>query len=704
MINKLKYISSHIISRFDLVTNKIPDNEINWNTVLEEIKSGKHKAPIEKCRALISNPVAYREEKKKLPAVTFSGTFSPSRNKNSLKRGTGFIVADVDHIDDVERIFRLLIKDKYVYFVFRSPSGEGLKVGLRAKGIHSDAEHKAFYFAIERYFLDVYDIKIDPACKDISRLTFLSYDPELFKNENATYFPIKKLSPTQPEFDLPPLNIGTNTIDAQKFVGDIKQQNPQCIDRLKASLPRIESVLNLKLHSGVEMCGPCPRCGGDDRFVAFTDTQKFWCRQVKGCGWRGDAIDFFKNHHGEDLPGLFERYLKDSYKEKAPTDSDVRKATNFISMADIIKKDFPEPVWLIEGYLPSGGVCLLGGKPKAGKSLLALNIAIAVATGGEAIGNVKVKKGTVLLLALEDTPRRLKDRVKKMTASGNKLNNIIVRTDIKKFKAGGESELEDLLQHHKPVLVIVDTLIKIRASERGRGNKLLYTADYEAMEAFIPFAKNYNCTFIVVTHLRKMEAEDPFDTFSGSLGLTAPADTLWVLQRQRRGIILSGRGRDMEPFGKALQFDSETLTWRILGNIEDIQKSPSQQKIYDVLKESTKPLQPKEISDLSGVGYEVVKHLLRNMLADCIIDQVNEGYYINNHSLCSPSSLCTPHTPHSPVTQSTHPTDRVNAVNGTQKGHSPIKTNNIIELKPRVNAVNGVNGMKKLNKRENRFV
>ncbi len=481
------------------------------------------------------------------------------------------------------------------------------------------------------------------------------------------------------------------------------------IERLKAVLPRIENVVELKPHSGVELAGPCPRCGGRDRFVVWVDKQDFWCRaDGAGCGWKGDAIDFFCDHFKTDLSGLIKMFLKPEGNKATDNATRQGKGAVYTTMSDILGKDYPEPEWLITGLLPRGGICLFGGKPKAGKSLLTVNLAISLSTGGKAIGGVDVDKEPVLLLALEDTERRLKSRVAKMTLQGVDLKNLIVCTNFRKFGAGGESDLEEMIQLHKPALVIVDTLKKIRAIEKS--GKQIYDADYEAIDAFNPFARKHKCTFIIVTHLRKLEAEDPFDTFSGSLGLTAAADTLWVLQRQRNRMILYGKGRDMEPFEKAVQLDVDTLVWRILGDADEIQKSDSQQKIYDVLKESDAPLKPTAIHKLSGVKYEVVKQLVRKMLSAGSVQLNNQGYYIVNrsppalaypiilgfleekHSPRSPHSPCSPRSPRSPG-------QTLNGVNDTPpnlspftQDRSPFLQNDINSLTYPVNAVNEVNG------------
>ncbi|MDO9110513.1 MAG: hypothetical protein Q7U40_07640, partial [Desulfatirhabdiaceae bacterium] len=244
-------------------------------------------------------------------------------------------------------------------------------------------------------------------------------------------------------------------------------------------------------------------------------------------------------------------------------------------------------------------------------------------------------------------------------------------------------DLEEMIQMHKPALVIVDTLKKIRVIEKS--GKQIYDADYEAVDAFNPFVRKHKCTFIIVTHLRKMEAEDPFDTFSGSLGLTAAADTLWVLQRQQNRMILYGKGRDMEPFEKAVQLDVETLVWRILGDADEIQKSDSQQKIYDVLKESDTPLKPTAIHKLSGVSYTVVKQLLRKMLSAGRVCQNKQGYFIGKTIDPIDPIDCI----HS-IDSIDRPEQTVKTVYDTHPNHRPFSSNDIIEIPPTMNEVYGV--------------
>lgn len=58
--------------------------------------------------------------------------------------------------------------------------------------------------------------------------------------------------------------------------------------------------LSAKPKTDGELCGPCPWCGGKDRFTLFAGQGnnglgRFWCRQ---CGRGGDAIQFVREMEG----------------------------------------------------------------------------------------------------------------------------------------------------------------------------------------------------------------------------------------------------------------------------------------------------------------------------------------------------------------------------------------------------------------------
>lgn len=91
------------------------------------------------------------------------------------------------------------------------------------------------------------------------------------------------------------------------------------IDRLKEALPPISEIVpGLKQKTNNELAGPCPWCGGNDRFVVFLDSGRFLCRGCRQGG--GDIIDFYCQTEGLDISGLEKKFLSDAqYAPEQPT-------------------------------------------------------------------------------------------------------------------------------------------------------------------------------------------------------------------------------------------------------------------------------------------------------------------------------------------------------------------------------------------------
>ena len=181
--------------------------ETTWQAALAAISTDRYRDLIAKAREIrkTRGEDAYREFKKDLPAVSFCGTFDKQRSNKTILNATGFIVADLDHLPDVEATFESVTADELTWFAFRSPSGDGIKVGLRAEGIKDDGDIKRLFGPVARYYREVYGITIDPRCKDIARLTYLSADPGAYVNPSPFMFDIERWAekpespPTEPK-------------------------------------------------------------------------------------------------------------------------------------------------------------------------------------------------------------------------------------------------------------------------------------------------------------------------------------------------------------------------------------------------------------------------------------------------------------------------------------------------------------------------
>ena len=146
-----------------------------------------------------------------------------------------------------------------------------------------------------------------------------------------------------------------------------------------------------------------------------------------------------------------------------------------------------------------------------------------------------------------------------------------------------------------PRLVVIDTLAMVRAPKRR--DESSYDADYAAVKELRGLANEHGVAIVIIHHLRKAESDDPFDTVSGTLGLTGAPDTILVLRRDASGaVILHGRGRDLVEIEKAVTFSKDACTWTITGSAAEARASGSRKAILDALKELGEPATPTEIA------------------------------------------------------------------------------------------------------------
>lgn len=165
--------------------------EVNMLSVLMAIKEGRWKELIDDVAKVKKekDKKSYSEAKQALPAVTFSGTFS-QRGTDFLKRYSGFMVID---IDEKLKKWQLSSFDKcpYTAVVFKSPSGVGYKILFELSSHPKDHKEVAFE-AVEYYFKRSFGIKIDKSGKNIDRLCYISYDPDLIVKEEYMMFDVRK--------------------------------------------------------------------------------------------------------------------------------------------------------------------------------------------------------------------------------------------------------------------------------------------------------------------------------------------------------------------------------------------------------------------------------------------------------------------------------------------------------------------------------
>ena len=146
--------------------------------VLSGIKNGEWKDEVEIYRNE-TDKEQKEEIKKQFLAVTFSGTFSDSRLDRNLDGYNNIMVLDLDLKDmktKPKTVRKTLQGCPYIFCVFESPSG-GFKA-LAYSRISSE-NHELFFLGVKEN-LEKRGLVLDGSGKNLARLCFVSYDPDLY--------------------------------------------------------------------------------------------------------------------------------------------------------------------------------------------------------------------------------------------------------------------------------------------------------------------------------------------------------------------------------------------------------------------------------------------------------------------------------------------------------------------------------------------
>ena len=128
--------------------------------------------------------------------------------------------------------------------------------------------------------------------------------------------------------------------------------------------------------------------------------------------------------------------------------------------------DWPPRPWLVDGLWPLGGFGFIGGEPKAGKSYLSLDFAIAVATGSQFLGRQLIRHGKVLYFIGEDDRGDTLARLRKLARGrGLTLDDLRARLLVTRNVPSLEdperrARILGSAQNQRPTLVVFDSFTR----------------------------------------------------------------------------------------------------------------------------------------------------------------------------------------------------------------------------------------------------
>ena len=251
------------------------------------------------------------------------------------------------------------------------------------------------------------------------------------------------------------------------------------------------------------------------------------------------------------------------------------------STRELLEADFPAPRWAAVNLVPEG-LIILAGRPKVGKSWLALQLAKSVGLATSFLGH-PVDKGRVLYLALEDSLRRMQERMERQ----HYIEEVEVDVQITwpALDQGGIEKLEETIRDEGYKLVIIDTLS--RALDQADQNESVEMT--RVLGGLQRVALDARITILLVDHHRKNNitgSADPIDDIMGSTAKGAAVDASLGLYRHGDQNILMTRGRDLKETELRLQWDNDCFQWINNGTVDVRPSRVFDNRVLEAIKES----------------------------------------------------------------------------------------------------------------------
>ncbi len=304
-------------------------------------------------------------------------------------------------------------------------------------------------------------------------------------------------------------------------------------------------------------------------------------------------------------------------------------ALQTITASELSKKEYPPVKWVVRELLPEG-LALVVSAPKIGKSFMMLHVAAEVSCGGLVFGKLKVSQSEVLYLALEDSERRLKERLGNVYP-GRDFPGLCFATVLPGDKQNAVESIEQFVRSHLDCgLVIVDTLARIRPVDKRSANA--YQLDTEFMERLHRLALDNRMAIVLVHHNRKAVTKDVFESISGSQGIFGVADTAIVITGKRNSSerIMHINGREVLDRQLLMNFDDQH--WTLIGDVHDEKMSEQRREILDLL--TTEPmLTPTQVAEKLHKQRANINKMMRSLEDDGHVTKDMESRYKINETI-----------------------------------------------------------------------
>ena len=216
-----------------------------------------------------------------------------------------------------------------------------------------------------------------------------------------------------------------------------------------------------------------------------------------------------------------------------------------IQRASQLAASGPQTQWLVEELWSEQAVGILGGEPKCCKSFLALDVAVSVASGAACLRQFPVRRsGPVLLFPAEDSLAVVRQRLEGIAAVAqvpfaSLAVQVITAPSLRLDTPKDQLRLADTVREHRPVLLILDPLIRLHRVDENDATQIGALLSY-----LRELQRQFQLAVLLVHHSRKdSQSSRPGQALRGSSELHGWGDSNLYLRRKGSQLTLSTEHR-----------------------------------------------------------------------------------------------------------------------------------------------------------------
>lgn len=305
-----------------------------------------------------------------------------------------------------------------------------------------------------------------------------------------------------------------------------------------------------------------------------------------------------------------------------------------LSLAELADLHLPETRWLVEGLIPAGVLALLVGRPKAGKSLLAVDLLVSIALGELYLGRA-VTQGPVLYAPAEDSLDLVRTRL--WTRLGQERNAPVsvmpvdgsLEQTLWLDKPETIAQLLTTIQETKPVLLVLDPLRELHHAKENDADEM------SALLRPVRQIAHQTSTTILIVHHRNKVSTDPGTAARGSSAITGSVDMVMTLDTQSdddltvgQGVTLTVEGRYAARTRLAARLGKD-LRWDPADGSTFVVDATLPARIVRTVQASPTPMTAEQIGSALNLSAKTVQNTMRGLVKDGRLTRVGKG---TNHA------------------------------------------------------------------------